>query len=541
MKNIYYGIVLLLYLPSLGWADRYERDLRRYLPPRLLSPSLSEKISDALRRWRPDEAEKLLGLAVKHPNRSIFKILAHIRAFQGRYREAISLYDKVLSPEEKKKHWLYGSVKAIAKVTRNYKHIRSPHFDIAVAPGPDELLVPYMVEALEKAYRRLGALFRYFPKKPVRVEILRDELELAYVSPLTEDDIRRTGTIALCKYNRVMITTPRVLVRGYRWLDTVVHEFTHLLINRIAKNVPIWLHEGIARYSEALWRSSRPKSLSPYSETLLARALRSHELITFKQMHPSMAKLPSQRHAALAYAQVFMVIRYFRRRTPPHSLALLLRLVNAGIPVPKAFSLILKIPFQRFLAQWKSDLKRKRLRIFKGLLPEKKLFKKKKPRDAKQRKLKDKAELDFWEKPTTPKEWGRRHFKLGEMLRRQHRLRAAIYQYLKAQKYWGYLEPKLQNKMARTYFSLRDYGAAIAPLKRSLSYYPNFFTTYYNLGRAYLGVGKRKQALKAFETANQINPFHPLLHVYLYKIYKELGEQRLKERERRSLNFLRRR
>ena len=57
---------------------------------------------------------------------------------------------------------------------------------------------------------------------------------------LTEEEIKTSGTIALCKYNRLMITSPRDLVYGYGWADTVAHELIHLLINRRSRNtVPI--------------------------------------------------------------------------------------------------------------------------------------------------------------------------------------------------------------------------------------------------------------------------------------------------------------
>ncbi|SVC79051.1 uncharacterized protein METZ01_LOCUS331905, partial [marine metagenome] len=34
------------------------------------------------------------------------------------------------------------------------------------------------------------------------------------------EDIATSGTVALCKYNRIMIISPGSLVRGYNWMDS---------------------------------------------------------------------------------------------------------------------------------------------------------------------------------------------------------------------------------------------------------------------------------------------------------------------------------
>ena len=78
----------------------------------------------------------------------------------------------------------------------------------------------------------------------------------------------------MCKYNRLMFTSPRGLVRGYGWHDTVAHEFVHYYVTKYSANtVPIWLHEGIAKFQEIRWRSQPMRHLAPPQEDLLARSL----------------------------------------------------------------------------------------------------------------------------------------------------------------------------------------------------------------------------------------------------------------------------
>ena len=87
------------------------------------------------------------------------------------------------------------------------------------------------------------------------------------------------------------------------------HEFIHFVISKKSRNkVPIWLHEGIAKYYESSWRT-KPEALSASSEKLLEEAVRNGGLITFEQMHLN-AKLPSQESEALAFAEVFTMIEF---------------------------------------------------------------------------------------------------------------------------------------------------------------------------------------------------------------------------------------
>ena len=105
-----------------------------------------------------------------------------------------------------------------------------------------------------------------------------------------------------------MVVTPRATLFGYPWMDTLAHEYTHLVVSRMSHDkVPVWLQEGLARFEQTRWRRP-PEARSPATEHLLATALKKGRLITFDEMHPSMAKLPSQEAAALAFAEVYTLV-----------------------------------------------------------------------------------------------------------------------------------------------------------------------------------------------------------------------------------------
>jgi tetratricopeptide (TPR) repeat protein len=503
---------------------------------------LKQRLSRAmsyLNGWRTPEAAKLVNplLKKKIKSKHLWYVAGRLRYFEGRYKEALRWLKKALPKAYLKRHPLGSSVLATLRLTRGYRVVKSPHFLIHFPPGRDRILVSYAVDALEKAYHRLGKLYGYYPKERVRIQILENAQQLAEMSTLTSQDISRTGTIALCKYNRVLLTSPQALLRGYRWLDTLVHEYTHLVINRITSRIPIWLHEGLARYTETLWRRKTTDRLSPYSETILARAVKKDKLITFAQMHPSMAKLPSQEDAAQAYAQVFVLIQYFVQLKGETAIAQMLKWVAKGEKVPDAFSKVLGLPFKTFLQNWRAYLKKLPLKIHKGVTPEKKILKSMLGQRKRKKKQKKK---DFWTRPSSAKEKGMRFLRLAEMLRERGRRKGALIEYNKAAKHLKNLNPSLQNKIALTHLQLRQYRDAIAPLEYSLQLYPNYVTTFYRMGRAYFGLKEYKRALKAFEQVNQINPFHPGVHRYLAVVYRKLKMPRKARRERRTSALLKR-
>ena len=106
-----------------------------------------------------------------------------------------------------------------------------------------------------------------------------------------------------------MVVSPRATIFGYPWMDTLAHEYTHLVVSRLSHDtVPVWLQEGLTRLEQTRWRHPPELQLSATEQALLAAALRKGRLITFDEMHPSMAKLPSQEAAALAYAEVYTLV-----------------------------------------------------------------------------------------------------------------------------------------------------------------------------------------------------------------------------------------
>ena len=129
--------------------------------------------------------------------------------------------------------------------------------------------------------------------------LVRPIAHLNVLSPpliLTRDQIETSGTIALCKFRRMMLLTPRWVLRGYPWAETLAHEYTHYVLwKRNGPTVPIWLHEGVARYEEVRWTGAPGAELTPFMMDVLAEGLRTDRLVTFDEMHPSFAMIDDPR------------------------------------------------------------------------------------------------------------------------------------------------------------------------------------------------------------------------------------------------------
>src|SRR5262249_25675738 len=180
---------------------------------------------------RIDDARDLVAeLAKAAPDDPEVQALeAQVAFLDGDYARAAGLLDKLTDPKLKE---LKPLVNETIAATKGMLHKDSPHFSIFYQPGKDEVLVDLAAETLESAYATIGEDLGEKPKGKIRVEILPRVSDLARVSTLTEKEIETSGTIALCKYNKLMVVSPRATLFGYPWLDTMAHELTHYIIMR---------------------------------------------------------------------------------------------------------------------------------------------------------------------------------------------------------------------------------------------------------------------------------------------------------------------
>jgi tetratricopeptide (TPR) repeat protein len=389
------------------------------------------------------------------------------------------------------------------EMTKNYETFTYENFEVRYAPGRDEILVPYAIDTLKRAAASLEAELGVKMVSPVRLEIYPDAESLARVTTLSVEAIRNTGTIALSKWGRLMIASPGTLMHGYPWLDTIAHEYVHLLLTKATLDqAPVWLQEGVAKFLETRWRedeASLPNN--PAASQLLHDAVEAHELFDFDQLHPSIALLPTQEAASLAFAQVSSFIEMYYREYGREGLQQTLWRISNGQDARKALAAIAGVPWQTLETRWKRALSRAPKPPPARLIP---------------RYLSGEAtEQD--EVAAVELEDARNYVRLGDLLWTRSRPAAASVEYAKAhQAAPG--DPVVASRYARSAIAGGRPGAAVAPLMRTLERYPTHAPALSSLATAMFRTSKFVLARDAANRAIAHNPFDPQPHCILSKL-----------------------
>ncbi len=487
---------------------------------------------ECLKSWQIEEASAIVDrlLSSDRENPYVQFFAGEVRFYEGRYQESLSFFQAALSNPhvEKSAREFYDFVGKIYETAGKFKEVKSEHFLFRYLEDKDAILVDYALPALEKAYQAVGRDLDYFPREPVLVEVFPDAESFCTVSTLTKEEIETSGTVAICLFNRVIITSPRLQPRGYQWLDTLNHEYVHYVIMKKSNNrVPIWLHEGVAKYEERRWLENTPPKLPVSLESLLAEAIEKDYFITFEQMHPSLAKLKKKEDTALAFAEAFTAADYLVKRGGYPLLASVLDNIRNGKSAEDAVSAAVGVPFAEFEKNWLHDLKQKPFRRIHGIqiLPT---------------RLKESSSVvdDVESVAEIEVKDARKYAVIGDLLRREGLHGAAIVEYEKAFKKAGNISPQLQNKLATAYIMDTQYAKAEEILKVALEYYPEYATTYLSLGELYQRKDEYETAVEYLSRANQINPFNPVIHKNLSLFYSKLNRPEDADVEKKRLMLL---
>ncbi len=521
-------------------------------------PEGYRRVVDELRAWDLKKAGEILAeLRGETPDSPAWDALEGATAYlRGDYEKSIGMLSKALRKSPGDSEWLELRlhVKQSQSALSGFSVFRTKHFDIWHDPKRDAVLLPYLGKAMEAAYEVFGEILGVRPARRVRVEIYSDTERFHKSSTLTRRDIEK-GVVGLSKFNKVMIVSPGILQRGYRWLDTAAHEYVHYLIVLATRNkAPIWLHEGIAKNLEKKWRGLQLPSLSPSEMTLLAKALRKKNFISFKSMEPSLIYLKTAEAVQLAYAESASAVDFIRRRLGKDALPKMFRAIlespdakisevprpavgGGGRPMKNRPSLIelestgppqtatpaleslMKVNLEKFEEIWQEDLKRQNLKAHPGARVREFRLKATGPVDE------IGAGLAILKSAVA-----RRRTRLADRLWLRGRLKAAWVEYKRALRDEPY-SPALLNRLARVELRLRLPQKALRNLQKAAEVDLDYGGTFILRGIAYEMNGEAELARKAWEEAIQINPFDPLPHERLAVLYGEAGLSKDARRE----------
>ena len=537
--------IAMLQVPALAWAQSDVAPVSgdESAEPEVAVPAevrdLVEKIETDLDAWDVVGARQALdelASKVKSDQQGLLLLQAKVAFFEGQYAQSLELYKQAGADERP------GGYRALAQdalnETEHDEVQKSAHFDLYYPPGKDAVLASYALDTLENAYAALQKDFDFTPPGRIRVEILPDDKALAKLSTLTLQQIQTTGTIAICKFNRLMVITPRALVSGYEWRDTLNHEFVHFVVSMKSRNtVPIWLHEGLAKFEETRWRGEGGQAATAYSEYMLGQAVKQKDLVTFEQMHPSMALLPSQEQAVTAFAEVFHAIEFLKQKGGTAMWNAIIANLKHGESYQDAVAHAYHAPFEKFVSDWKAYLASRKYPgdpgggdapiTFKGAESKEK---EKKPRDGV-----DATELVDFQDVRDPD--ARKFAHLGGLLMQRHHLRAAIEEFGKA---WPKASGSVQlaSRYGDALFDSNQLDLAKKILNESLKRAPRRELTELYLGMVLLKQGDDAGARDAFLVGIDTDPFDPRLHIGLVEAYGKLQDTQRLELERKAESLL---
>jgi hypothetical protein len=137
-------------------------------------------------------------------------------------------------------------------------------------------------------------------------------LSLSAMTGLPYSSAQTTGTVAVAKWGRVTLLSPRASQHGYPWRDTVAHELTHLAVTRATRDLaPLWLQEGVAKHEEVRWRPPGPFDDRPPVDAVAQRGIELGLAPALDRLGPSIAMLPSADAAMVAFAEVSSFVRFY--------------------------------------------------------------------------------------------------------------------------------------------------------------------------------------------------------------------------------------
>src|SRR2546428_724570 len=234
-------------------------------------------------------------------------LLGDITYRLGDLEMAVRTYEAALEVEPNNAQ-IWGRLESWRKeaaLHSGFQQNLSPHFTVLFEGPAEQRLAGAAIEALEKAYWRIGTTLLAYPSGVITVVLYTEE---------QFRDITRSPTWAGGVFDGKIRVPMRGGLDDTRQLKTVLaHEFTHALVKSLApRGVPTWVDEGLAVVFEM--------GDLKWAERLARQA---PSLIPLPRLHDGFLSLPADQ-VPLAYAESALAVPMLIERSEALSLASLL-------------------------------------------------------------------------------------------------------------------------------------------------------------------------------------------------------------------------
>lgn len=452
---------------------------------------------------------------------------SEVAFYDGRYVEALELAQRAeerglpLSPRR------LALLRRTVYATAGWVEEPRGNARIRFRAGLDVILIDEAGDVLRASDEALAPILGTSLPAGRVVEIYPDVRSFTAASSLDLEDVVGNGVVGLAKFARLLLLSPRASADGYDWKDTLAHEYIHLVVARATLDkAPIWLQEGIAKFLDGRWRQGgHAQILTRHQQALLSEALAKDNLVSFEEMHPSLAKMPDAERASLAYAQLAMLVQYaFETGGEDVLLDVLPRVAEGKDPRDAFASACGAKSFADLERSWRGWLAEQSLAS--DAIPDLKLVLEPDTVDA--------VDPVLAEHPDRL-----RHVAVGRRLMRVGEPEAALISFEKAKIKDGH-SPVVDVEIALAHLAVGRRAAARALLESSLMHTPSFPSALRALAALDAQDGRLSDARTRLERALDVSPFHEGAREQLVRVCQRQGDAACVKHQRRVLDIRRR-
>jgi tetratricopeptide (TPR) repeat protein len=267
-------------------------------------------------------------------------LLGELAYRTGELDTAIKTYEDALAaaPDQAQIKSRLEDWRKEAALHGGFRQNLSPHFTVLFEGPAEQRLAGAAIEALEKAYWRIGTTLLAYPSGIITVVLYTDE---------QFRDITRSPQWAGGVFDGKIRVPMRGALDDPRKLEKVLaHEFTHALVRSLSpRGAPVWLDEGLAvvfEMGDLKWAE---------------RAVRqAPSLLPLPQLHRGFLTLPAEQ-VPLAYAESALAVRMLIERSGALALATLLQDLAEGQEFADAFERRFFLSYADFQVAWEQRVR----------------------------------------------------------------------------------------------------------------------------------------------------------------------------------------
>jgi cellulose synthase operon protein C len=405
--------------------------------------------------------------------------------------------------------WTVNSLRLIDSY-QNFDRFETAHFVFKLHKKESRLLENYVPVLAEEAYQTLSAKFKYYPPRPIYLEMFPDHEDFA-VRTLGMPGL---GALGVCFGPGMVMDSPNARPKGsFNWGSTLWHEFTHVITLGLTEHrIPRWFTEGISVMEEHQARPGWGSDLT--AENI--RAIQEKKLLPITELNSGFTRPKFPGQVPQSYFQAGQACEFIQKNFGFEKILEMIQLFKERHSLEQTLQQALKLSPTEFDQRFKAYLESSYAATLKNV--DFKVLDQKEGADAR-----PKLEAFLLEQPDN----FFANLRLAGYYRDEGQLEKSVACLLKAKAVFpGYVEHDSPYKqLAEIYKKQGRLADAIAELQALTERNDDDFESFKQLAQWLVEAGKPAQAIQSLQNAMYIDPFDQLAHELLGEL--ALGQRDL--------------